>query len=102
MKNTLFRQFYKSCPGIKSESMAYTFWCAAWDARMKATNTLLEQEYTAETLPEITKDVCQAFDPDLNAITQRIPLDHTGQPVGTFMLKLVWADPRIQNQEQAA
>lgn len=102
MKNKMFRQFYDKHQGIKSESLAYTFWEAAWNARMKASNTLLEKEYTAETLPDITRDLCEAFDDHINEIAKTIPLDDNGQPIGTFMLKLVWADPRNENQEQAA
>lgn len=102
MKNTMFRSFYKSCPGIKSESMAYTFWCAAWDARMKASNTLLEKEYDGESLFDATRDFCECFDQQVNPEIAKIPVDAHGQPLGTFMVKVVWAPPQEQNQEQAA
>lgn len=37
MMNQTFRQFYDNLPGIKTESMAYAFWCAGWKAAEEAT-----------------------------------------------------------------
>lgn len=44
MMNQTFRQFYDNLPGIKTESMAYTFWCAGWDAAQQA-NQQSEAQY---------------------------------------------------------
>lgn len=44
MKDQEFRHFYDTLMGMKSESMAYTFWCAGWDAAQQA-NQQSEAQY---------------------------------------------------------
>lgn len=55
--------------------------------------TLFEQDYDAESLYDLGRDIGEAVDGDYNPEMAKIPVNEDGFQTGTFKVKIEWIPP---------
>jgi hypothetical protein len=52
--------------------------------------TIFRKDYDGESIYDVNRDVCEAFDEDYNPALKDIPKDEHGFQQGTFRVTIEW------------